>query len=135
MNLSDIENLTFAELKAKKDEAIEAGKASPLDDLAARYVQARMDAKHRDEKLAEQGTTITLLQEQVASFKSQAAQNAERADKNAAAVDASSKALAEQKQANAELTAEATKAKALAKARRAALASVMQVISPVLADE
>ena len=71
MTITDIENLSFAELKAKRVELIEAAKAVPLDDLAARYVQARTDATARDEKLAEQGKTIIALQDGLAAAKQQ----------------------------------------------------------------
>ncbi len=63
MQLTEIENLSAAELKAKRDELAAAIAGSPPEDLAARYVQARYDAKARDEKLAEQGQTIVALQQ------------------------------------------------------------------------
>lgn len=62
MNLHEIENMTAADLKAQRAELAESLKAEPPDDLADRYLQARHDAKQRDEKLAEQGRTITALQ-------------------------------------------------------------------------
>lgn len=58
MTIQDIENLTFAELKASGKKIIDELGGN---ELAARYVQARTDAKQRDEKLAEQGVTITNL--------------------------------------------------------------------------
>ena len=61
MSLHEIENLTHAELKAQRDELVKAAAHEHVADLAARYVQARTDAKARDEKLAEQGATITAL--------------------------------------------------------------------------
>lgn len=61
MNLVDIENMPFADLKSKRAELIEAARQSPLVELATRFVDARTDAKQRDEKLAEQGRTITSL--------------------------------------------------------------------------
>lgn len=62
MNIIDILNLSAAELKEKRAEAVEAATAVPVDELAGRAVQFLLDAKMRDEKLAEQGKTITLLQ-------------------------------------------------------------------------
>jgi len=61
VKIHDIENMTADELKARSAELAEALNAEPPADLAARYVQARTDAKRRDEKLAEQGKTITAL--------------------------------------------------------------------------
>ena len=65
MKIQDIENMTAADLKAKRTELVkalgDAGSGVSVPELAARYVQARMDAKMRDEKLAEQGLTITNL--------------------------------------------------------------------------
>jgi hypothetical protein len=62
MKLEDIENLSFAELKEQRAELLKHINGNPLDAVAERYLQARMDAKQRDEKLSEQGKTITLLQ-------------------------------------------------------------------------
>ena len=61
MTIQEIENMTFAELKARQSELIGAMKDTLPTELAARYVQARLDAKQRDEKLSEQGRTITNL--------------------------------------------------------------------------
>lgn len=63
MQTSHIENLSSADLKDQRAEIVSALKASPPDDLADRYVQARLDAKSRDDKLSEQGQTITTLNE------------------------------------------------------------------------
>jgi predicted transcriptional regulator len=62
MKISEIENLTFTELKSRHDELIAAMKDVATPELAARYVQARTDAKQRDEKMSEQGRTIKELQ-------------------------------------------------------------------------
>jgi hypothetical protein len=62
MNWGEIENQTFAELKANKSKNLELLKSVDRDDLAARYLQARQDAKMRDEKLYEQGKLIAELQ-------------------------------------------------------------------------
>lgn len=63
MQLNEIENMTFAEIKARREELEALAAMVPVRDLAARYVQARADAKHRDEKLAAQGELITQLQQ------------------------------------------------------------------------
>lgn len=63
MNIRDVENLSAADLKARRAECVEAGAAEQPGDLAERFVDARIDAKLRDEKLAEQGVTITNLNE------------------------------------------------------------------------
>lgn len=72
MTLTEIENLSFAELKEKRAELIVA--ATGAEDLAARYVQARTDAKHRDEKLSEQGRTIDALTTGIEAAKEKEAQ-------------------------------------------------------------
>ena len=64
MKIHDIENMPAVELKSRRDELIEAVKEDPA--LAARYVQARTDAKMRDEKLLDQGRFITDLENQLA---------------------------------------------------------------------
>ena len=70
MTIQDIENLTFAELKASgKSIVLELGG----NELAARYVQARTDARQRDEKLAEQGQTIANLNAALAASRAELA--------------------------------------------------------------
>jgi chromosome segregation ATPase len=61
MTFSEIENLPAAELKARFNELAAAARKLNAEELASRYVQARLDSKLRDEKLAEQGATITNL--------------------------------------------------------------------------
>lgn len=68
MKIQDVENLSATELKEQRTAIIESLEADATE-LKARYVQARLDAKQRDEKLAEQGKTITLLQESLESTK------------------------------------------------------------------
>lgn len=72
MSIHEIENKTFADLKAERESLVEAAKSLPVDDLAARYVQARTDAKQRDEKLAEQAKTIEALRDGLAAMKERA---------------------------------------------------------------
>lgn len=62
MTLQEIENLSYDELKANRETVLADVKNSKFAEVAERYLQARIDAKQRDEKLAEQGKTITLLQ-------------------------------------------------------------------------
>ena len=140
MNITDVENMDAATLKSKKAEAIEAVKDAP--ELAPRYVQARLDATMRDVKLAEQGRTITALQDAAeASKKFQAElKNAfERAEKSASSL----RGRLEVAQAGyTELQVELdivqgrlAKAEALAKGRRTVLADVVALINPKLAEE
>lgn len=150
MNLSEIENLSFADLKAKREELV---KAIGCGELAERYVQARTDAKMRDEKLSEQGKTIEALQagttalteksndlesqRQVAidrckrleeTLERRMSEAQEELDKRAAAIDQANAACsAETKRANA--------AESLAKSRRKALAEVTGICNPLLAAE
>lgn len=129
--LHEIENLSFAELKAKQADLItEAAKAAP-GELAARYVKARTDAKCRDEKLAEQAVTLAALTE---------GSNALTEKNKALAAEVSRLAglIKEAQAMHGQLAAEkarADKAEALAKARRAVLARLMQDVSPLLAEE
>lgn len=151
--LHEIENLSFAELKSRQADLIsEAAKAAP-GELAARYVKARTDAKHRDEKLAEQAVTIKALQDgmdavtgkatglennlrqALATIENQKSEATKLAQdfgatqvKLTSEIDRLKQELAAEKQAR-------TTAEALAKARRGALASVINIVSPLLAEE
>lgn len=58
MTIQDVENMSAAELKERKAEIIKALALEDPDALAARYVGARLDAKLRDEKLAEQAESL-----------------------------------------------------------------------------
>lgn len=60
MAITDFENMTADELKARRVQAIEAAAAAP--DVGTRWFNARVDAKVRDEKMAEQGADIVALQ-------------------------------------------------------------------------
>lgn len=62
MGYADIENKSCDELKADRDALMEMAEAEPSEVIAARYIKALIDAKYRDEKLAEQGRTIAALQ-------------------------------------------------------------------------
>lgn len=142
MTISEIENLSYAELKARREELIEAAAADDGGVLAQRYVQARTDAKLRDEKLAEQGQTIDALKAGYAALQEKsAAQDAQIKELETKLQDALkrvSEDIASLQDAKQQIGAEMMRAdqcEALAKARRVALASIMQIISPVLAAE
>lgn len=66
ITMHEIENLSAEDLKARRAEILESLKQHTAEELAGRYLQARTDAKLRDEKLALQGEEIkqtnTLLQ-------------------------------------------------------------------------
>ncbi len=60
MKIHEVENMSADELKTGQAEIVKALDGNA--ELAARYVQARLDAKIRDEKLAEQAKTLEALQ-------------------------------------------------------------------------
>ena len=142
MQLSEIENLDAAALKAGRSELIEAAKAAPAAELAARYVQARTDAKQRDQKLAEQGETIKHLQSALdeaakreagaRSETQQAETAASEAKKQIAALKDEAVGLTEELRA---LRAERAAVSKKAQGRRTVLADVMKLIAPQLAAE
>lgn len=157
MNFAEIENCSFAELKANRDELL---KKLGGNELAERYLQARTDAKQRDEKLAEQGATIAALnagaealqgkilqrEQECRAVEAQLAEShaqIKRLEEMNEEIEARLTKVIEAEKSNGNLLAEhlnqqrvrAEAAEQLAKARRTALASVMQVISPVLAAE
>lgn len=84
MSTKDIESLSFSELKEQRDPLIVEAKKEPVEVLATRYVKAVTDAKQRDEKLGEQGKTITALQDALEAVKAQLRQAADDASKQAA---------------------------------------------------
>jgi uncharacterized protein YoxC len=67
--IRQIENMTADEIKEQGDELLEKLKDADDLDIESRYLQARHDAKMRDEKLKEQGVTIVALQEALESAK------------------------------------------------------------------
>lgn len=89
MQTTQIENMSAADLKAQKAEIVTAIAAAPPEDLAGRYVQARIDASLRDEKLSEQGQTITTLNEALGLAKGEIArlQDELKAAREAAAAE------------------------------------------------
>lgn len=93
MKLHDIENLPFAELKARRVELVKVAIVTEVDELAARYVQARTDAKGRDEKLAEQAKTLAALQEGLEAVKEREALTTKACDEAVAAIQKESAQL------------------------------------------
>lgn len=105
MTIQDIENLSVAELKSGREEILTVVGAMTISDVGPRYYQSRLDAKLRDEKLAEQGRTITLLEQGMNAAKEQnellklnlTQANANLANVKKQADDWAAKALAEYK--------------------------------------
>lgn len=106
MLLRDIENLSVEQLKQqspallkKFESLIETIKAAEgkmtaerLDQLSSlelfeRYLRARLDAKMRDEKLAEQGRTITILNTNAELLNSELAKAKAEIDEQAATIE------------------------------------------------
>jgi flagellin-like hook-associated protein FlgL len=98
MELPEIENLSAAELKAHRDELVEAAKDAPAEVLAARFVKALTDAKQRDEQLGVQGRTITALQTGVEAAATRSIAAAKAVDRLEAA-DADNQRQATQREA------------------------------------
>ena len=84
MRPHELDALPLAELKGRRDELAEAIKCDAKA-LAVLYLKRLYDARNRDEKLAEQGKTITLLQEAAEQAKARIVdlEAASAADKNA----------------------------------------------------
>lgn len=158
MTLIDLENLSAGDLKALENK-LDMAKAAPHDELAARYCRALYDAKARDEKLAEQGRTINALNDALGEAKQKAADAEARCQQAVSAGDHAVVTLRDQiatlkfkleetEKAARQLTgdidaqrARAEAAEALAKARRTALADVMNFagqlsgkVAPLLAE-
>lgn len=142
MTLIDIENLTFAELKSQRATLIEAARKADMAELATRFVDARTDAKQRDEKLAEQGKRIDqqqALMDRTLKTLDEHEQRANQAERDCAA---SNGKINEQLEAMAVLEKRLRKAESdcvaaeqLAKSRRSVLADIMQQVAPLLAQE
>lgn len=134
MNLIDIENMKAADLKAHKQQAIEAAKGADHADLAGRYVQARLDAVTRDEKLAEQGVTITSLNQAMAQTTAQLTQAVAELKGLQARFEQQKASLAECTQALASERQARALAETLAKARRVAVAEINAIAGKALID-
>lgn len=143
MTFSEIENLTFAELKARRDEIAQAAfENEGRDQLALRYVQARTDAKQRDEKLSEQGKMIDALSSGNAALLEKVATleraNADLSKQLSAAFARVSEKIVElqaEHQATGAEMMRADRAEELARDRRRALASVVNLLTPLLVQE
>lgn len=161
MTLADIENMPLADLKAKRDELAKSlGDEIHPTEIAARYVQARADAKARDEKLAEQAGTLAALTQGLnaatekadglAAKLAEAGRSEERRSWEAAELEAQIDLLRREQYEAAkesadreaacrdrvkELEAALVAAVTLAKRRRAVLADLMAKVSPLLAEE
>ena len=61
MKLIDIENMTADQIKAQRSECIADAAKGDVAELAMRFVDARYDAKRRDERLGPMGAEIKLL--------------------------------------------------------------------------
>ena len=72
MELHEVKNMSFTDLKAKRTEILESFGDIPPVDMDAAFIAALTDAKGRDEKLAKQGKTITSLQDGFDAVKEQA---------------------------------------------------------------
>lgn len=134
MNLIDIENMKAADLKTNKAQAVEAAKSADLADLAARYVQARLDAATRDGKLAEQGVTITSLNTAIASERERAEGLSELSRRLTGKVEELETAVARLQQELALERQARASAEALARARRVAVAEINAIAGKALVD-
>ena len=129
MKISDIENMGAAEIKEARADIAEALKDAP--DLIPRYIATLIDAKTRDEKLAEQGRTITMLQEAAGASKEKVAAIEDSAERLAKEVARIAGELADANERCADLAAVAD----LAKRRRVVLAEISGLIAPLLVEE
>ena len=127
MKLEDIEAMTVEELNSQKDELSTFAATCEPKQLAARYIKARLDAAIRDEKLSEQGVTITNLNAGIETA------NSEAANAQSMAV----KVAMELADVRAGLTKAEKRCKGLddvaqlAASRRKALAGVMQAVNQI----
>lgn len=119
-SLIDIENASAEALKASRPEAIEIAKAADHDAVAERYVQARLDAKTRDELLSDQGDTITIIKKALAEKEEFANAESDRAVK-------AERLLRESREATNRVDAEAKEAIGVLKERMEADLAAMQL--------
>lgn len=146
MTLHQFMNLTVAEIKEKKIELAKELEKASTSELAGRLVLTLLDAKTRDEKLGEQGKTITALQqgnEALTDKVSQLTAKLTKTEKNLAEVTVANENLTKtsaevERDLTAKLQAEMARAdtgETLARKRRVALAEIMTHISPLLVVE
>lgn len=74
-NITQIENMTAAQIKENRDAAVQCAAETDIKTLAARYVQARLDAKMRDEELAISSGNCNKLAEQNARLNGEVTSN------------------------------------------------------------
>lgn len=126
MKLHEMENLSFAEIKSRREELCKTTCEAPLEEVAARFIASLADAKMRDEKLGEQGSTIKSLNAAVETLRGEVAEREAAITGLSAKLASTEAALAVASKAVEELKAAHATAEALAKSRRAALADVMK---------
>ena len=127
MKLEDIEAMTVEELKSQKDELSTFAATCEPKQLAARYIKARLDAAIRDEKLSEQGVTITNLNESLQAAKGKEAKLVSAGTELVSQLEAANKDKAVMEDTIFKLTGVAK----LADGRRKALAGVMQAVNQI----
>lgn len=103
MSIHDIENMTFAELKAQRAELVKEAETLDRKDVAARYIQARTDATQRDEKLAEQARILESLQTGLEASKQQAEAFEKKLTEDVGAMKAEAAAYVEAKKSELDL--------------------------------
>lgn len=141
MQLHEIENLDITALKSDKAALIAAASKAPVDELAARYVQARTDAAGRDAKLAEQGTTITSLHEALQAARQHNAEAVRKLDalnvqlaEQLTTIDDQAKQIAFLKLTLDKGIKRTESAENLARSRRVALATASKILTDALVD-
>lgn len=142
VTLIDIENMSAAEIKQRWDDCADAARGTNAADLAQRYVQARFDAKLRDEKLAEQARTIEGLSTGLESareandgWKSKVEEMRTRIAEAEHLAISNGQRIVEMREEISAIKKRAEAAEKLAKDRRGALADIMTTIAPLLAQE
>lgn len=149
MNITEIEGLPYSELRERHDELVAACKDMKPDVLAARYVQARTDAAMRDGKLGDQAKTIEALQSGLKAAEAHVEASKKAAQEQTAIVAETQAKLDTAITESTKLTGQVATLKGecrtateLAKARRTALADVMNhansltaKVAPLLATE
>ncbi len=150
--IQDIEALSFAELKTRREElaqslrdAVENGEVKP-EAVVARYLNSLRDAKMRDEKLGEQGRTITELQHALLDLRTRLAECEQVKLQQAGDLDtlrtsaretsqADKAALAAATESLQRETARADRLAALATRRHAAMAQIAKVSGEAIGQD
>lgn len=140
--LQEIENATAEQLKERKAEFVERAQESGSAELATRFINARLDAKVRDQRLAEQAEQLAALQTAVQNS-NQANSDMRKQLEGAAQLGKTFEEFREQVSKQVAALQEklkaaeerAAKAEALASSRREVLGQIMNAITPVLVGE